>query len=357
MEINPCNQTNLLAQLEASNYVITDPRFYTDSVEDYDYRLQIEEAYRIDQFVSEVLKSNQPGFKLNKITRVRNDLVFFKDEFQTLPLATSYFRHVMGMYYALLPSYSFYPYIDLFKRCIEKLELQSEFLNVPQAMSLRSGKPEYELFNDLVALIRQESQTREFKQTIMHFKDNLKRGLESGQEFINYIFEKYKRILVVRVDLGYKKVCARSVSIEHAKDDMTRFLNKLRLKGDLSKSMVAYIWRWEFGFYKGHHAHCLFLFNGDLAWKDDHWGKMLGKYWDDVIAPGRGHYWNVNQGERKAEYERKGLLGIGMVHRDDTSMRDNLINYVLQYFFKDEQHVLAKENNKSSGRLFGKGIL
>lgn len=350
-------QANLFAQLDASCYVITDPRFYTDGIEDYDYRLLVENVFNVNQFVADVLKSNQPGFQLKKITRVRNDLVFHKNEFQTLSIATLYFRHVIGMYFSLSIGYTFGPFVKLFRRCIEQLGLQCEFLNVPCAISLRTGKQEYELFNELINLIRHKSQSREFKKQIRHRQDNLKLGYISTHDFIDFLFVKYKRLLVVRVDLGYQKVCSKNMSIERAKDDMAHLLKNLRADTGLSKGMVAYVWRWEFGWLKGPHAHCLFFFDGGSVQRDEYWGKRLGEYWVEVISPGRGHYWNVNIVAKKVEYDRKGLLGIGMIHRDDTSMRDNLINYVLAYLFKDEQHILAKAANKSWGKLFGKGIL
>ena len=352
---NQKNQSELTALLDSANYFEMDLLRNSAEFIDHDFRLLITEVFEIEIFVSMVLSSKLPGFKVNKKRYIGTGVGIDRQEVVMLPLAQKYFGQVIGMFSALSPEYRYNPHVELFQDSIVQLGLEWEYLNTPRAISSRTGKEEYQLFNDLIDRIREGSKSREFRVKFKRIKELASRNFASAVIYINNLFAKYSKLLVLRVDFGYSKMCTLGITLDQAKRDLAHFFNNLKKNKSLSEHLVGNIWRWEFSGKKGYHCHCLFFYDGQEVQKDEFRGKQLGEYWQNVVTPGRGHYWNVNTVEKKEEYRRKGLLGIGMIHRDDEALRSNLLQHITQYFLKMEQHILAKTLANHRGRLFGKG--
>ena len=352
---NQYHQSELKALLNSAEYL--DRYLYEDPAIDPDYRLMITEVLDIEWFISWVLSNNQPGFKLVQKKIVGTGVPMTKDRLVSTPLADVYLRLVSSMFSALSPDYRYSPYVELFRDSVIELGMGWEQLYAPLAISPRTGKAEYLLFNELIELIREKAKSSDFKARLKRLKELAAVGYASVSQYINGLFKQHSKLLVLRLDLGYHSACTLGISLDQAKKDLAHLFNNLKKNKTLSEHRVGYIWRLEFGVEKGYHFHCLFFYNGQTAWKDEYWAMQLGEYWRNTIAPGRGQYWNVNTEQKKEEYRRKNLLGIGMIHRDDEDLRGNLLEHVAQYFFKMEQHVLAKTLENERGRLFGKGEL
>lgn len=349
------SQSDLQAILTGANFIESD--FHENAAEfiDLDYRLLITELIEIEKFVADVLKSERPGFKMNRKTIGRGATRRQREDLIMLPLANMYFRFVAGMFSALSLEYIYSPHVELFQESMIELNLQWEYLNRPRTISLSTGKEEYQLFNDLLERIREKAKSPEFRIKLKRLKELSIRNYKSAVRYINQLFKKFSKLMVLRVDFGYSKSCTLGISFEQAKRDLEHFFKNLNKNNELSEYLVGNIWKWEFAGKKGYHCHCLFFYNGQHVQKDENWGRRLGEYWNNVITPGRGGYWNVNVAEKKEEYRLKGLLGIGMIHRDDEAMRNNLLQHVAQYFFKLEQHIPARYLDNLRGRVFGKG--
>jgi hypothetical protein len=180
-------------------------------------------------------------------------------------------------------------------------------------------------------------------------KSRTEKRIKSTKDYMDAVSEKYSKITVVRVDLGYKKPYSKDITLEDANKDINRMFNNMRSKPSIFKDKVAYICKKEYTEDKGLHLHALIVYDGQKVQKDAFKGDEIGKYWNDEITKGKGSYHNCNRNK----YEKN---GIGMLDHRDTEKRKILDEKVISYLCKDEQDIgVLKENKKD--RAFTRGTL
>ena len=81
--------------------------------------------------------------------------------------------------------------------------------------------------------------------------------------------------------------------------------------------------------------------------------QQIGERWV-AMTEGLGTYHSCNTPEAKKGYERRGILGVGMIHRNDTVACENSINAVgyLAKHEKDDQYLRMKPEGR---RAFATG--
>lgn len=311
-------------------------------VEDEAYRSFIGYLVRIEEFVSDVLSDKDPGFRIEQRG-------YGKPLLRKLPLS-KYYHSVIDLYNrGYRPDFEFSPYVDLFFCCCAVLELEKEGFTDPQDYS-SSPKKQYELYNELLDLIRAEATKPDFKKKTRRGRENSLRNYRSASEYVDALFQYCdKRLLVLRIDFSYQQEVAKDVTVEEANEDMDHFLNNRRGNSTLFKGWVGYIRKLEWGPDKGLHFHLIIFFKGSMRYQDEYIAKIIGEYWKK-ITNGRGIYWNCNA--NKDKYWR---LGVGMVRQDDVEKRKILLEDVLRYLIKPEQYLRAKKLGK--GRAFVRGVM
>jgi hypothetical protein len=182
------------------------------------------------------------------------------------------------------------------------------------------------------------------------------------QSMINYIdnlFTRHGRLLVIRIDLSYRKDIDTPFLNEEeiyqkycqAKVDREHLFQNMRSNA-LFNHMVGYIWRLEYGEDKGFHNHMIFFYDGSQVQQDVTIGRMIGEYWVNVITQGsRGLYYNCNA--YKEKYER---CGIGMINWNNLQLIANLKNDAVPYLAKPDEYISAFMKDMGIGRSFGRGI-
>ena len=174
--------------------------------------------------------------------------------------------------------------------------------------------------------------------------------------YIDNLFQRHGRLLVLRVDLTYRKdVDNRFLNdIENwekcwqAKKDREHLFRNMR-SNKLFNHLLGYAWKLEFGSSKGWHYHTFFFFDGSKLQHDVHLANMIGEYWVNVITQGRGLSFNCNL--KKDDYKH---LGIGMINHYDTELIANLKNQVASYLTKSDDYTRLKTQNMDIGRTFGR---
>jgi len=345
---------------DSSKYEVLDNDGNLIEVHDILYENFVSNLIKIDKFVTAVLSSEEPAFRMREFFVFRRDITIPKTHLDRLPLS-KYFTTVISLAENLLPDYMYSHSVELFFRSCLDLNLSNEWFKNPLAPTSRNGILAYELFNDLIGLIRIGAKSAEFRDKARDWQYNSNRNYKSAVEFVEGLF--VRRLMVLRVDLYYQSEFARSISPEEAKSDLARFLYNLRRNKGLSDNLEGYIWKWEYGHQKKIHCHMLFFYDGSKVQNDGYWAHKLGSYWCDTITKGRGRFYNGNTKINKAKYENKNLLGIGMIgriHEDVTKdtgkvMRDILINCIIKYMLKADQVLLAISLGGAEFRIFGKG--
>ena len=176
------------------------------------------------------------------------------------------------------------------------------------------------------------------------------RRLESTKKYIDALQDKYSKLCVVRVDLGYKEPHNKSVVLDDANNDFNRMLNNRRGKPSIFKDQVGYMCLKEYTQDKGVHLHTIFLYDGNKVQKDAHVGDKIGDYWKE-LTDDKGSHHNCNR--KKYKYK-----GVGMLHHSDTKKREILDEYVTSYLCKDDekQDITPVKSNKND-RAFTRGLI
>lgn len=181
-----------------------------------------------------------------------------------------------------------------------------------------------------------------------------RRNLSSLTKLINRLFERHSRLLVVRIDLRYKKDVALAVPLEIAQMHRAQLLADRRISPEVFNGMLGYAWGLEFGEQEGgFHYHFLAIYNGAERRDDVGIGMAIRDLWDRITG-GYGQCYISNFD--KDRLAKQGCLGIGMIHRNDVQLRINLNEKVAAYITKKCSAFDIQSGITQSGdfRTFGK---
>ena len=168
-----------------------------------------------------------------------------------------------------------------------------------------------------------------------------KRRQDSNEKYVDALQEKYSKLCVVRLDLGYKKDETNKVDItlEKANKDINRLLNNRRNNSTFDNN-VGYVLKTEYGKDRDIHFHSYFFFDGQKIQKDMIKGEDIGKYWSENITNKQGTYYNCNRNDYKDNH------AIGILDYRDVEKRRKL-DISMAYLCKEKQSIDAlKENEK-----------
>jgi hypothetical protein len=257
-------------------------------------------------------------------------------------------------YRAIADLFSFHklnPYVALFveearKRCLDEVALDIPFMGEDDMVRW------VDVLNGFVRSVRDESKGAKFK---ARWRDYYRSSQENAKElrgYIDAIFKAYAKVMVIRVDLGYKKDVTRSASgqtleFERVRCDREQFFRRLQEK-ELKNSWIGYAWKLEYGFDKSFHHHVIIFLNGAVVREDAVICKMVGDLWADKITAGDGLYYNCN-----ARFFRYKRLGIGVIDHADAQKVAALKFDVASYLTKSDHY--ARLMLPDRVRVFGKG--
>lgn len=155
-------------------------------------------------------------------------------------------------------------------------------------------------------------------------------------QLIDELFEHYSRLLVIRVDFGYRK--GYSTSQTEIKKDLRRLLNNMRHNHELFEHHITQCISIEYGNEKGWHAHTMFFFDGHNVYQDKYYAQEICYYWQKLITDGMGVAFNCNY--KQDDYQRNAL---GQINWDNAEKIDWLKQNCGDYLCKEDE--LTKLHN------------
>lgn len=200
--------------------------------------------------------------------------------------------------------------------------------------------------------------------TAQHYDNYTNKNHASVGSLINRLFEHRSRILVVRIDLGYLNEYRSEITLATAQEHRDRLLDNKRRNHALFGHLLGYSWSLEHGSCKyddrggsGYHHHFLWFYDGAYRQEDISLGIGIANYWNGVITNGMGHCYISNFDKEKLA--KMDCLGIGMIHRDDCSLRHNLLEHVAGYITKASEISDTRSGLPNGGefRTFGRSQL
>ncbi|MDN3234319.1 inovirus-type Gp2 protein [Pseudomonas sp. WAC2] len=188
----------------------------------------------VDEFGNACLEINAPGKILLKLLKAK---IPTDSQFNSL--------------------YKFEPYIEMALEQI--LEFGLYRLHLPQRLEVpvSNARELMSHLNKCVDKIRQESKSKQFQSKLNSYRRSSNKNHKELTKYIDALFERYSKLLVLRIDLSYSKENSKTTQAEAARDREHLFENARSNK--LFADMVGWIWKLEHGPEKGFHYHMMFF--------------------------------------------------------------------------------------------------
>ncbi len=190
--------------------------------------------------------------------------------------------------------------------------------------------------------------------TSSYLGPDAQRNLCELARWIDLHFDYRSRILVVRIDLRYRKEVAAHIPQHVAHAHLEQLIGDRRVYPSEFDHLLGYAWGLEWGEQEGGiHYHLLLLYDGAYRRDDVGIGLAIRTLWKQITCDlGECYISNFD----KEKFAQQGCLGIGMIHRDDVIKRNNLIDHVAAYIVKRSSNVVieAPDGFSERFRVFGK---
>lgn len=229
----------------------------------------------------------------------------------------------------------FHPFVAAFLRHARKpgrMEAIQRYVELNSANSIDLYNRNHPPFVDINTLVLDFIADLKYSMGHPVFKKMVYNAVRSSQnnfldlcEYQNWLFECHARLLVIRVDLGYRK----GNTIDYEQDRYAKYWEIAKDRDRLFEKMetlvrfkdiVGYVWKLEYGPEKGFHLHLLAFLNGSLVRKDQSLAHVIGDYWSGDHTQGRGMVHPCN--DEKDDFD---TLGIGMINYYDQELRAGLL--------------------------------
>lgn len=291
----------------------------------------------IERFVQAIAVSNRMAFSFGHQTG--------RSLARELEPLAGYFDSLRAFIGDYDPAYEYSVNVSLFYQTCQAMGLMElPMLGKPAAWI--GNKREGEIFNDLIARIRIQVRGPEVQAAKRKKYLYCKRNIASLRDYVDRLFSRHARLLVMRVDFGYGMQHSAHVSVEQAQRDMQKLLGNRR-HNRLFQTMRGYVWKLEYANLKGFHFHVIFFFDASQSRQYAYLTDKIGEYWKTVITQGKGEFHNCCRDKKKYTF-----WAMGEVRNDDEVMRRNLL-VALRYFAKRD--LLLKSKALSNVRVMGKG--
>lgn len=300
------------------------------------------------------------------------------------PRFSKYIQLMRSMMAAYQSGVFYAPELELFFSVLNRHDVRRCSMDKP-GLPFDDNRLDADVINDFVLTLRAEAARRKTIRKTADWQNAIDDNVKRLDLYMNALFERYARLVVVRVDLLYKVSAvdrdelpelstsvlqqefqdsvamfsaelSQGIETETAarwdvtvlNDDRKRLFTNKRSKPSIFEHLVGHVWRIEWSRLSGYHLHCAFIFDGSKVKQDAWLGECIGKYWQDDITAGRGLYHNCNREKRKYGDH----WGIGTVNHDDAEKREKLMR-ALRYLAKRTQYVYVKPTKKT--KLFSTG--
>ena len=238
------------------------------------------------------------------------------------------------------------PYVEQFYQTTISFPEAIESRCLP--LTERSGEDIARTVNNYITTLQDAMRSRAFKEKIRHRDDHSRRMFISAIEYLDFLFNQHKRMVVLRMD--FYLAADAGIGLAGPLVPLLEYFGCLRedmkRRVGVFQHLTGYIAHVEYGYQKKHHIHAIFFFDGDKVRNDYALSQLIVQRWVEITR-GSGHYFNTQ--EKAGQYA---CPAIGMVHRDDREKRQCLI-YVIWYITKLDQFLPYKYSDKQ--RLLFRG--
>lgn len=297
-------------------------------------------AAGVEAVMSRLVRSDKPLFTAMKRPsgRTRWVLTPLGKEFVGLLGPNGGFRSVIQEF----DQHAFHPLIDLFWKHAAPLSALHHKLSFPG---------DVEAVIACAEAIRKEAATKAFRKRRSNHIKPVRQNTESLLTYIDGLFDRWGRLLVIRLDVGYKRDFLKGagdamIDYTQVREHREAFLDYLR--SDAFPSVLrGFAWSLEMGRTASFHYHWLLFIDGHESQQDVALARALGEHWEHVITEGKGRYYNCNADDHPRR-------GVGMINYWNSERMEALKEVVAPYLTKQDYLIRTKVED---GKTFSHGRL
>lgn len=344
-----------------SSYLIPNEDFPQNKLTISNSYTASKQLLEVEKALIKLVSSDKELFPLERDSRLGQDLLMYLK-------FTSSFREYF-------PYSSLSPYLNVFMKTVANIEgydrkgdrmnavlrrranearIKGRYKHWDMSFPPRHDRQTYcDSMNGFVAKLRKKLRSDEFSKSVTNLKKKISNNKNSLLKYINALFNAHSRLLVIRLDLSYKKKPTPYLKkhefceqLEKAQEHRHKLIQHLKRK-QLKDAFVGYAWKLEYGLEKSFHYHMIFFLDGSKYRKDVEIAKSIGEYWVEQVTEGNGLYWNCN-----ANQDSYRANGIGTVNYYDKDKRKNLEQASL-YLIKPDYFVRVFMPN--GGKAYDRG--
>lgn len=301
----------------------------------------LKEILKLEELMLRIIESEDDCFAVKEING-KNTISYN----QLGEEIRSFFSKDMVTYNLYADLFDINPCCKLFIEEFEKIETRTLLWFNPNPHE--GAQATCDLLNATVTTIREKFNTFAFRRKTHDFRRSSAKNLASLRRYISRCFEIHPRLLVVRLDLGYKKDAFTGdtflESLNEAQEHWKKWIR--RFKRYTGKAYVGFARKLECGLDKSFHFRVLLLLDGSFVGKGGAITILGGKDWNEKITQGKGIYYNFNSHKKN-----HGHLGVGLIHAKDQEKLAALdttacslvkTDYLIKLIDPDDSRVFSK---------------
>ncbi|MFC7091159.1 hypothetical protein ACFQH5_16565 [Halomonas salifodinae] len=238
------------------------------------------------------------------------------------------------------------PFVGVYHRVVKKWE--DELRDMARYGVMKGGVTQtVNIMNRIIDDLRREVGRPAIKTFAKRVDRSAKERGRKAVAIIDKCFEHRSRLLVLRVDLGYRK--GRFIDSHDFSKDLEEVKQHwAALSSDLKKGLVVpnvmeVFGKVEYGVLSGFHFHMVIIMKGAEHQEDINYAKMVGQYWCQEMVGEEGRYFNCNR--IKHRYKR---LGVGEINYYEKEKIAALKEVVIGYVVKSDYYMSALSPSKKT---------
>jgi hypothetical protein len=218
-------------------------------------------------------------------------------------------------------------------------------------------------FNQTIQAFLLESQSPAFRMRMSIYLKAFQDNRVSLLRYFRSLFDRYARLLVIRLDLSYTEEevqrqryvhCGASGQYAFTPFDILQHRKRFfdYVQRSFGPSMRGFAWKLEVGRQRGYHYHTVIFLDGNQHCSDVRIAKSLGEHWSEIITQGAGTYFNCNAKSHDKTMSPYYYDATGMIHTSDFNAMEGL-KKLADYITKVDNHMRAAIPPRA--RTFGRG--
>lgn len=185
-------------------------------------------------------------------------------------------------------------------------------------------------FEHVAKYVRRVCRSKRFKAVLYNHWRSAEKNRKSNLDYVASLFEKYSKVLVLRIDLYIHPDHHAWSESDRAEWCISQYLRALREGRIIDPDVKGWIVKREGGFYRGIHFHLMVFLDGHKHQAGHVYSEQLGEAWKNRFSDGKGTYFNC--WALREEYKNNGL---GVVHVTDHAMLTG-VRVAVTYLTKED---------------------